>query len=137
MLKKENEKKIEKNGKKIIKKNQIDFFIILIEWISVSIARRMFPSAFSPIHDMKGDDTVNIVSTPYFPASPLPLPTSEPSEPAVSKVSRRLFENSSVSYLSEWTTDSSSNEWTTDSEADSEEEPENEFRWSATPNFKI
>jgi hypothetical protein len=29
---------MEKNGKKIIKKNQIDFFIILIEWISVSIA---------------------------------------------------------------------------------------------------
>jgi hypothetical protein len=29
---------MEKNGKKIIKKTQIDFFIILIEWISVSIA---------------------------------------------------------------------------------------------------
>ena len=100
----------------------------------------MFQSAFSPIRDTKGDDTVNIVSTPYFPESPLPLlllPVSEPSEPAVSKVSRRLFEKSSVSYLSEWTTDSSSNDWTTDSEAESEEEPENEFRWSATPNFKI
>jgi hypothetical protein len=43
---------MEKNGKKwkkIIKKNQIDFFIILIEWISDSIAvyknvsRRFFP----------------------------------------------------------------------------------------------
>jgi hypothetical protein len=31
-------KKWKKNGKKIIKKTQIDFFIILIEWISVSIA---------------------------------------------------------------------------------------------------
>jgi hypothetical protein len=29
---------MEKNGKKIIKKTQIDFFIILTEWISVSIA---------------------------------------------------------------------------------------------------
>lgn len=91
----------------------------------------MFQSAFSPIRDMKGDDTVNIVSTPHFPASPLPT-TSEPSTD--SKVSRRLFENSSVSFLSEWTTDSSSNDWTTDSEAETEaEEPENEFRWSATP----
>jgi hypothetical protein len=86
----------------------------------------MFPAAFSPICDMRGDTTVNIVSTPYFPASPLPT-TSEPS--TESKVSRRLFENSSVSFLSEWTTDSSSNDWTTDSEA----EEENEFRWSATP----
>ena len=93
----------------------------------------MFPSAFSPIRDMKGDDTINIVSTPHFPVSPL----LKEAEPAESKVSRRLFENSSVSFLSDWTTDSSSNDWTTDSEADSEEEPENEFRWSATPNFKI
>ncbi len=85
----------------------------------------MFPDAFSPICDMRGDTTINIVSTPYFPASP--LPTSEPSTD--SKVSRRLFENSSVSFLSEWTTDSSSNDWTTDSEP----EEENEFRWSATP----
>lgn len=85
----------------------------------------MFPDAFSPICDMRGDTTVNIVSTPYFPASP--LPTSEPSTD--SKVSRRLFENSSISFLSEWTTDSSSNDWTTDSEP----EEENEFRWSATP----
>ena len=86
----------------------------------------MFPVALSPIRDTKGDTTVNIVSTPYFPVSPL-LTTSEPSTD--SKVSRRLFENSSVSFLSEWTTDSSSNDWTTDSEA----EEENEFRWSATP----
>ena len=93
----------------------------------------MFPAALSPIRDTKGDDTVNIVSTPYFPASPLPT-TSEPSTD--SKVSRRLFENSSVSLLSDWTTDSSSNDWTTDSEAEPEaepEEPEIEFRWSATP----
>ncbi len=89
----------------------------------------MIQATFSPICDMKGDDTVNIVSTPYFPVSPL----LKESEPAESEVSRRLFENSSVSFLSDWTTDSSSNDWTTDSEADSEEEPENEFRWSATP----
>lgn len=86
----------------------------------------MFSAAFSPICDMRGDDTVNIVSTPHFPVSPL----LKEAEPAVeSKVSRRLFEESSESYSSEWTTDSSSNDWTTDSE----EEPENEFRWSATP----
>jgi hypothetical protein len=92
----------------------------------------MFPAALSPICDMKGDDTVNIISTPHFPVSPL-LKEAEPAEPAEpaaeSKVSRRLFEDSSVSYSSEWTTDSSSNDWTTDSE----EEPESEFRWSATP----
>ena len=82
----------------------------------------MFQSAFSPIRDMRGDATINIVSTPHFPASPL-LKASEPA------VSIRLFENSSVNFLSEWTTDSSSNDWTTDSEP----EEENEFRWSATP----
>lgn len=89
----------------------------------------MFQSDFSPICDTRGDDTVNIVSTPYFLVSPLPT-TSEPS--TESKVSRRLFENPSVSFLSDWTTDSSSNDWTTDSEPETEE-PENEFRWSATP----
>lgn len=93
----------------------------------------MFQAILSPIRDMKGDDTVNIVSTPHFPVSPL-LKEAEPAEPAAeSKVSRRLFEDSSVSYSSDWTTDSSSNDWTTDSEAEEEEEPENEFRWSATP----
>lgn len=87
----------------------------------------MFQSTFSPIRDMRGDATVNIVSTPYFPESPLPT-----SEPADSKLSRRLFENSRVS-LSDWTTDSSSNDWTTDSEAESVDESEIPFRWSATP----
>ena len=53
---------MEKNRKKIIKKNQIDFFIILIEWSSVSVSRRMFQSAISPIRDTEGDDTINIVS---------------------------------------------------------------------------
>lgn len=91
----------------------------------------MFPTAFSPICDMRGDTTVNIVSTPYFPASPLPM-----SEPLTDfKVSRRLFEISCDSSSNDWTTDSSSNDWTTDSEAETqvEEEPENEFKWSATP----
>jgi len=61
----------------------------------------MFQSAISPIHDTKGNDTVNIVSTPYFPDSPLP---------AATKLCLRLFEDSSsVNYSSEWTTDSSSN----------------------------
>ena len=85
----------------------------------------MFQSVFSPIRDMRGDYTVNIVSTPYFPSSPLPTA----SESADLNVCRRLFEKSSVMYSSEWTTNSSS-DWTTDSEAES---VENEFRWSATP----
>ena len=86
----------------------------------------MFQSAISPIRDTKGDDTVNVVSTPYFPDSPLPAATK-------TKLCLRLFEvSSSVSYLSEWTTDSSSNDWTADSEAETEE-TEIPFQWSATP----
>ena len=113
----------------------------------------MFQSAISPIRDTKGDDTVNVVSTPCFPVSPLPAATK-------TKLCLRLFEDSSsVSYSSEWTTDSSSNgrescpdgcrcqvchyadlyghdsssnDWTTDSEAESEES-EIPFQWSATP----
>ena len=111
----------------------------------------MFQSAISPIRDTKGNDTVNVVSTPYFPDSPLPAQ-------AATKLCLRLFEDSSSSG---WTTDSSSNcafrescpdgcrcqvchyadlyghdsssnDWTTDSEADTEES-EIEFKWSATP----
>lgn len=88
----------------------------------------MFQSAISPIRDTKGDETVNVVCTPYFPDSPLPAASA-----AKTKLCLRLFEDSSsVSYLSEWTTDSSSNDWTTDSEADAEES-EIPFQWSATP----
>ena len=89
----------------------------------------MFQSAISPIRDTKGDDTVNVVSTPYFPVSPLPAAAAK------TKLCLRLFEDSedSVSYLSsEWTTDSSSNDWTADSEAESEES-EIPFQWCATP----
>ena len=88
----------------------------------------MFQSAISPIRDAKGDYTVNVVCTPYFPDSPVPAATA-----AKTKLCLRLFEDSSsVSYLSEWTTDSSSNDWTTDSEAELEES-EIPFQWSATP----
>ena len=84
----------------------------------------MFQSIFSPIRDMKGDSTVNIVSTPYFPESP--LEPAAPVKSSKSKLCMRLFEDdSSVSYLSDWTTDSVAEE--------SEDEPDNEFRWSATP----
>ena len=88
----------------------------------------MFQSAISPIRDTKGDDTVNIVCTPYFPDSPFPAAAAK------TKLCLRLFEDSSsVSYSSsEWTTDSSSNDWTADSEAESEES-EIPFQWSATP----
>jgi hypothetical protein len=89
----------------------------------------MFQSAISPIRDTKGNDTVNVVSTPYFPVSPLPAAAAA----AKTKLCLRLFEDSSsVSYLSEWTTDSSSNDWTTDSEPDTED-TEIPFQWCATP----
>jgi len=95
----------------------------------------------SPIRDVKGDETVHLISTPHFCMSP---------EPKISKLCMRLFEDSTMSptiimtdlkdvfkvdYSSNWTTDSDS-----DSESDwsgsadfSESEPESEFRWSATP----
>jgi hypothetical protein len=80
----------------------------------------MFPTtaiALSPICDTKGDTTVNIVSTPYFPVSP-PLLAVQPTE---SKLCMRLFEDDRIIYSSDWTTDSEP------------EVEENEFRWSATP----
>ena len=76
----------------------------------------MFPDAFSPICDMRGDDTVNIVSTPCFPVSPLLVV-----QPPESKLCMRLFEDDRIIYSSDWTTDSEP------------EVEENEFRWSATP----
>ena len=87
----------------------------------------MFQSAISPIRDTKGDDTVNVVCTPYFPDSPLPAAAAK------TKLCLRLFEDSSSdSYLTEWTTDSSSNDWTADSEPDTED-TEIPFQWCATP----
>jgi hypothetical protein len=83
----------------------------------------MFQSAISPIRDTKGDDTVNVVCTPYFPDSPLPAAAA-----VKTKLCLRLFEDSS----NDWTTDSSSNDWTTDSEAELEES-EIPFQWCATP----
>jgi hypothetical protein len=80
----------------------------------------MFPTtaiALSPICDTKGDTTVNIVSTPYFPVSP-PLLAAQPPD---SKLCVRLFEDDRIIYSSDWTTDSEP------------EVEENEFRWSATP----
>jgi len=93
----------------------------------------MFPSttdiALSPIRDMKGDITVNIVSTPYFPASPLLAV-----QPPESKLCMRLFEDESLSTpltpLTKKTNVIYSSDWTTDSDPDFQE---NEFRWSATP----
>ena len=79
----------------------------------------MFPTTaitLSPICDMKGDTTVNIVSTPYFPVSPLLA-----DKPTESKLCVRLFEDDSFIYSSDWTTDSEP------------EVEENEFRWNATP----
>jgi len=97
----------------------------------------MFQSAISNVRDTKGNDTVNVVSTPYFPDSPFPAADAK------TKLCLRLFEDSSsVIYSSDgafhescpdgcrcqvchyadlyghdsssndWTTDSSSNDWT-------------------------
>jgi hypothetical protein len=91
----------------------------------------MFPStataiALSPICDTKGDITVNIVSTPYFPASPLLAV-----QPTESKLRMRLFEDESLSTpVNKKTNVIYSSDWTTDSDPDFQE---NEFRWSATP----
>ena len=109
------------------------FIIISIEWFSVSVSRRMFQSAISPIRDTKGDDTIDIVSTPYFPDSPAPAVAFVALE---TKLCLRLFEDSSNDWTtdssSSWTTDSSSSGWTTDSEAESQES-EIPFGWCATP----
>ena len=105
----------------------------------------------SPICDVKGNETVHIISTPHFCVSPVVNSKPEP-EPKVSKLCMRLFEDSTMSptiimtdlkdivdadYSSNWTTDSDSDsesDWTTDfSESEPESEPESEFRWSATP----
>jgi hypothetical protein len=110
------------------------FFIISRKWISVSVSSKMFQSAISPIRDTKGDDTINIVSTPYFPDSPASHAIASELEPITkTKLCLRLFEDSSVnSVSSDWTTDSSLNDWTTDSEAESQES-EIPFGWCATP----
>ena len=115
------------------------FFIISRKWISVSVSSKMFQSTISPIRDTKGDDTVNIVSTPYFPDSPTPHAiasefASELEPITKTKLCLRLFEDSSVNSVSssDWTTDSSLNDWTTDSEAESQES-EIPFGWCATP----
>lgn len=96
----------------------------------------------SPIRDVKGDETVHIISTPVFCVSP---------EPKISKLCMRLFEDSTMSptiimtdlkdanvdYSSNWTTDSDSDsesDWSGSADfSESESEPESEFRWSATP----
>lgn len=77
--------------------------------------------ALSPICDMKGDITVNIVSTPCFPVSPLLAVQPPAVQPPESKLCVRLFEDDRIIYSSDWTTDSEP------------EVEENEFRWSATP----
>ena len=81
----------------------------------------MFQSAISPIRDTKGNDTVNIVSTPCFQDSPLPVAAN-------TKLCLRLFEDSSngafhescpdgcrcqvCHYADLYSHESSSNDWT-------------------------
>lgn len=87
-----------------------------------------FIVAVSPIHDLKGDATFHIVSTPQFCMSP-----ESESEPKFSKLCLRLFEESTTTTMSptiiinKVNKTNYSSDWTTDSE------PECEFMWSATP----
>ena len=87
-----------------------------------------FTVAVSPIHDLKGDATFQIISTPQFCMSPV-----AESEPKFSKLCLRLFEEEESTTMSptiiinKVTKTNYSSDWTTDSE------PECEFRWSATP----
>lgn len=88
-----------------------------------------FTVAVSPIHDLKGDATFHIISTPQFCMSPV-----AESEPKFSKLCLRLFEEEESTTMSptiiiNQLTNKAiySSDWTTDSE------PECEFRWSATP----
>ncbi len=88
-----------------------------------------FTVAVSPIHDLKGDATFQIISTPQFCMSPV-----AESEPKFSKLCLRLFEEEESTTMSptiiiNQLTNKAiySSDWTTDSE------PECEFRWSATP----
>lgn len=115
----------------------------------------LFVATVSPIRDVKGDTTLQIISTPQFCMSPVVSSAanvvSEP-EPKFSKLCLRLFENSTMSppaimtelkdvfkvvYSSDWTTDSDSkSDWSGSadfSESELKLEPESEFRWSATP----
>ena len=105
----------------------------------------MFPTALftisvpiSPIRDVKGDETVHIISTPNFCVSP---------EPKISKLCMRLFEDSTMSPtiimtdLKDVKVDYSSN-WTTDSDSDSESDwsgsadfSESESDWSGSADF--
>jgi hypothetical protein len=91
----------------------------------------------SPICDVKGNETVHIISTPHFCVSPVvnsdPEPKPKP-EPKISKLCMRLFEDSTMSPtiimtdLKDVKVDYSSN-WTTDSESDSESD------WSGSADF--
>lgn len=90
-----------------------------------------FTVAVSPIHDLKGDATFHIISTPQFCMSPV---AESESEPKFSKLCLRLFEEEESTTMSptiiiNQLTNKAiySSDWTTDSE------PECEFRWSATP----
>ena len=101
-----------------------------------------FTVTVSPIHDLKGDATFQIISTPQFCMSPV---AESESEPKFSKLCLRLFEESTTTTMSptiiinKVNKTNYSSDWTTDSEPECEfmwrtdSEPECEFMWSATP----
>ena len=109
----------------------------------------MFQSAISPIRDTKGNDTVNVVSTPYFPDSPLPAAAT-----ATDSSSNGAFRESCPdgcrcqvchyadlyghdSSSNDWTADSSSNDWTTDSSSNdwtADSSSNGAFRESSCPD---
>ena len=97
---------------------------------SISRFSQMFPQTpgFSPISNNRGDDTVHIISTPFFMT-----PHQEDSTTVVvddtENICRRL------SYSSDWTTDSEPEPDTEiiDISSDDDDTSSNPFVWSATP----
>lgn len=107
----------------------------------------------SPICDVKGNETVHIISTPHFCVSPVVKVVSEVKsepepEPKISKLCMILFEDSTMSptiimtdLKDAFKVDYSSN-WTTDSDSDSESHwsgsadfSDSESHWSGSADF--
>ena len=97
---------------------------------SISQFSRMFPQTpgFSPISDKRGDDTVHIISTPFFMT-----PHQEGSTTADADATENVFRR--LNYSSDWTTDSEPEPDTEiiDISSDDDDTSSNPFVWSATP----
>jgi hypothetical protein len=103
---------------------------------SINQFNRMFPHTpgFSPISDKRGDDTVHIISTPFF-MTPHQEDSTTVDADATENVFRRL------NYSSDWTTDSEPEpepdteiiDISRDDDDDEGGMSSNPFVWSATP----